>query len=94
MLELKAIEEGYNIVHHYSIVRPPTLFVYQRKSSIMGKALRSKAIAPRSKEVMPIEFYDPSVEIIGDLDGNVEHTRLVDSDFSNGNLFPNMKSQD
>jgi hypothetical protein len=43
-----------------------------------------------SKDVVLDDFYDPRVEVVGDLKGNVEHVKLLDLDLIDPVFFPQM----
>ena len=51
----------------------------------MSKASSRKYLAskssPQSTEDVLVKFYDSQVNVMGDLQGKVEKTRLVDNDF-------------
>jgi hypothetical protein len=64
---------------------PPVRFVYHHKYTRMvhtsGQGYAPKVVSPITVFV-PDEFIDPHVKVLDDLHGKVEHTRLVDIDFT------------
>lgn len=74
---------------------PPLTKVDQRRIQsallAMGRVSGAKASDARNKEALPGEVVDPQVEVLDDLYGKMEQTRLVDHDFTDGDLFPDLQ---
>jgi hypothetical protein len=77
-------------VHPLFFPHPLILFVYMHRFITMGHATTNQgAIA---KVVILVELVDLHIEVIGDLQGKVVKTWLIDIDFMDVALFLKWKS--